>query len=180
MKILTAAEMQACDRATTERFGIPSLQLMRSASSAAAGLVALQFPEARRITVLCGRGNNGGDGLMTARLLMEAGHSVHVLLLGDPGGIKGDAAEAWRELIASPNLPVGSIRIVTQAEELVRHGEILDADLLIDAIVGTGFRPPLRDLPLAALEWVQNSPESQFEASANSGYRYPIWVGRGL
>jgi hydroxyethylthiazole kinase-like uncharacterized protein yjeF len=157
MKILTAAEMQACDRVTTERFGVPSLQLMRSASSAVAGFVGLQFPEARRITVLCGRGNNGGDGLMTARLLMEAGHSVHVLLLGDPGGIKGDAAEAWKELISLQTLPVGSVRIVTQAEELAGHAEILDADLLIDAIVGTGFRPPLRDLPLAALEWVQNS-----------------------
>ena len=84
MHVLSAAEMQACDRATTERFGVPSLDLMRAASAAVAAFARGQFPAARRVTVLCGRGNNGGDGMMAARLLAEAGLEVTTLLLGPP------------------------------------------------------------------------------------------------
>ena len=84
MNILTAAEMQACDRATSEQHGIPSLQLMRNAGAAVADFARRQFPRARRIAVLCGRGNNGGDGMMAARLLAGSGLQVTVLLLGSP------------------------------------------------------------------------------------------------
>ncbi len=101
MRVLSAAEMQACDRATTERFGIPSLDLMRHAVGSRGDHRAATFPRARRITVLCGRGNNGGDGMMAARLLAEAGLAVTVILLGSPNDIKGDAATAWRELEAA-------------------------------------------------------------------------------
>src|SRR5580698_11408133 len=98
MHVLSAAEMQACDRATTERFGVPSILLMRAASAAVAAFAREQFPNARRVTVLCGRGNNGGDGMMAARLLAAAGLEVTTLLLGSPDGLKGDAAQAWHEL----------------------------------------------------------------------------------
>src|SRR5579859_2632042 len=149
MKILSAAEMQACDRATTERFGIASIDLMRNASHAVADFAQRQFPDAKTVTVLCGRGNNGGDGLMAARLLAEAGLKVAVLLLGNPDGIKGDAAQAWAELAAESRV---TARIVTKPEELTNHSDLLSADLILDAVVGTGFHPPLRDLPQAALE----------------------------
>ena len=101
MQVLSAAEMQACDRLTTERFGVPSLDLMRAASAAVAAFARQEFPRARSVTVLCGRGNNGGDGMMAARLLATAGLEVTTLLLGARDGLTGDAAEAWREL-ASP------------------------------------------------------------------------------
>ena len=97
MHVLSAAEMQACDRATTERFGIPSIQLMRAASLAVAAFVREQFPNAQRVTVLCGRGNNGGDGMMTARLLADAGLAVTTLLLGAPEQLAGDAAVNFQE-----------------------------------------------------------------------------------
>jgi NAD(P)H-hydrate epimerase len=154
MKILTAAEMQACDRATTEHFGIPSLQLMRNAAQSVATFVGEQFPQSKRITILCGRGNNGGDGLMTARLLIESGLEVTTILLGDPEGLKGDAAQAWSELKAIPN---ASVEIVTTAEELPNHSAALKTDLIIDAVLGTGFHPPLRGLPLSALDWLKFS-----------------------
>ncbi len=154
MKILTAAEMQACDHATTERFGISSIQLMRNAAQSVATFVRDQFPQAKCITILCGRGNNGGDGLMTARLLIEAGLEVTTILLGDPEGMKGDAAQAWAELKAIPN---PSIAIVTTETELLQHSSALKADLILDAVLGTGFHPPLRGLPLAALEWLRSS-----------------------
>src|ERR1700758_2238477 len=98
LEVLTAAEMQACDRATTERFGIPSIELMRAAAAAVVDLARSRFPGARRVTVLCGRGNNGGDGMMAARLLAEAGLAVGIILLGNADGLSGDAALAWREL----------------------------------------------------------------------------------
>jgi NAD(P)H-hydrate epimerase len=157
MKVLTAAEMQACDRATTERYGVPSLDLMRTASSAVADFARSQFPHARRVLVLCGRGNNGGDGMMTARLLAEAGLEVDSILLGDPEGLKGDAAAAWAELksFTATKGKEDSIHIVTSAEELVALDALLKADLVIDALVGTGFQPPLRGLPLDALRWIE-------------------------
>jgi len=143
--------MQACDRATTERFGTPSLALMRRASEAVANFARQQFPQAKRVTMLCGRGNNGGDGMMAARLLVEAGLDVTTLLLGAPGLLAGDAATAWHELTSPMH---GAVHVVTTAQELARHKDALDADLIVDALVGTGFKPPLKGLALAALEWV--------------------------
>src|SRR5271169_2384655 len=87
MQVLSAAEMQACDRATSERFGIPSVDLMRHAAQAVAAVARQEFPGARRVTVLCGRGNNGGDGMMAARLLADLGLAVTVILLGSPADI---------------------------------------------------------------------------------------------
>ncbi len=150
MKILSAAEMQACDRATSDRFGIPSIGLMRAAAAAAANFARLYFPRACRVTVLCGRGNNGGDGMMAARLLAEAGLEVTVLLAGSPEDIAGDAAIAWRELAGSLRCRVHAI---AAAEEFARHSDALQCDLLIDALLGTGFKPPMKGLALAALEW---------------------------
>ena len=154
MLVLSAAEMQACDRLTSDRFGVPSLELMRNAAAAVTAFAREQFPAARRATVLCGRGNNGGDGLMAARLLAASGHEVTTILLGAPAGLHGDAAEAWREL-ASP--VHGRIHVVTEPDELTCYNDALKTDLLIDAIVGPGFKPPLKGLPLAALEWIRKS-----------------------
>lgn len=151
MLVLSAAEMQACDRATTERFGIPSIDLMRNAARSIAELARQHFPEARRVTVLCGRGNNGGDGMMASRLLGDAGLAVTVIVLGSPEPIKGDAAVAWRELEAAGSC---TIHVVKTAEDLARHNDVLATDLILDAVVGTGFKPPLKGLALAALEWV--------------------------
>ncbi|WP_263351593.1 NAD(P)H-hydrate dehydratase [Acidicapsa acidisoli] len=156
MKILSAAEMQTCDRVTIEKFGIPSTDLMRSAARAVADFTLAQFPAARRVTILCGRGNNGGDGLMTARLLAEAGLTVTTLLLGHPEGLKGDAARAWAELMGS-NPSTDSVRVIRSSQELSESVDSLSADLILDAVVGTGFKPPLRGLPLEALEWLKFS-----------------------
>ncbi|HWA95515.1 MAG TPA: NAD(P)H-hydrate dehydratase [Terracidiphilus sp.] len=167
MRVLTAAEMQACDRLTAERFGVPSLALMRNAAAAAATLVHEQFSDAKRVTVLCGRGNNGGDGLMTARLLAQSGLEVTTILLGAPASLKGDAAEAWRELSSPAH---GRIHTVLEPVELARFRSALDTDLLIDAIVGTGFKPPLKGLALAALEWIQSCSAPVLAIDLPSGW----------
>jgi NAD(P)H-hydrate epimerase len=153
MHVLSAAEMQACDRATTERFGIPSIQLMRAASSAVAALAREQFPHARRVTVLCGKGNNGGDGMMAARLLADAGLEVTTLLFGAPEQLTGDAAVAYGELTSQKR---GRIHVVTSAKSLAEHNDALNTDLIVDAVLGTGFKPPLKGLALEALKWLRS------------------------
>jgi NAD(P)H-hydrate epimerase len=159
--------MQACDRATTERFGVPSLKLMRAASAAVAGFAREQFPKVQRVTVLCGRGNNGGDGMMTARMLATAGMKVTTILLGAPDGMAGDAAAAWREL-ASP--AHGLIHVVRNADELSQYKSALDTDLIVDAVVGTGFTPPLKGMPLAALEWIKGNAAPVLAIDLPSGW----------
>ncbi len=167
MLVLSAAEMQACDRATTERFGVASIDLMRAASSAVATFAQECFPRARGISVLCGRGNNGGDGMMTARLLADRGLQVTTILLGDPDGLKGDAAVAWRELTSSKH---GIVHVATTTEELARLSDAFDTDLIIDAVLGTGFKPPMKGLALDALNWVLGSQAPVLSVDLPSGW----------
>jgi NAD(P)H-hydrate epimerase len=166
MHVLSAAEMQACDRVTSERFGVPSLDLMRTAAASVADFARQAFPRAQRITVLCGTGNNGGDGLMAARQLSDAGLDVTTLLLGPPNKLTGDAAQAWSEL----NSPAhGSALTVTSVEDLSSHASAFDTDLII-SIVGTGFNPPLKGLALATLEWLKASHARILSVDLPSGW----------
>jgi NAD(P)H-hydrate epimerase len=167
MHVLSAAEMQTCDRATTERFGIPSLDLMRAASSAVAAFARRQFPQAHRVTVLCGTGNNGGDGMMTAWLLCEAGLDVTTILLGAPDKLRGDAAVAWSELTSPMR---GAVHVATSAEELKKHDDALAADLIVDAVLGTGFKPPMKGMALAALAWLRKSTAPILAVDLPSGW----------
>jgi NAD(P)H-hydrate epimerase len=167
MHVLSAVEMQACDRMTTERFGVTSIELMRAASSSVAAFAREQFPRARRVTVLCGRGNNGGDGMMVARLLADTGQEVTTLLLGAPDGLTGDAATAWRELTSPAH---GIVAVIEKAEDLARHNSALKADLIVDTIVGNGFKPPLKGLALSALEWVKASRAPILAVDLPSGW----------
>jgi hydroxyethylthiazole kinase-like uncharacterized protein yjeF len=178
MHVLSAAEMQACDRATTAQFGVASIDLMRTAAAAVATFARAQFPRARRVTVLCGRGNNGGDGMMAARLLAAAGPAgagpdsanpeVTTLLLGAPEGFGADVVTAWGELLASARL--GTVHVVETAEQFAAHSDALEADLLVDAVVGTGFKPPLKGLALAALEWLKQSRAPILSVDLPSGW----------
>jgi hydroxyethylthiazole kinase-like uncharacterized protein yjeF len=146
MKILTASEMGAVDRRTTDEFGVPLGDLMEAAGSAVAAFCLRQYPAASRITVLCGKGNNGGDGLVAARVLAAAGKSVQVVLLGRGSELKGVAAEAWQRLQAEGD----GISVREVAEEAELSNALGGEELLVDAVVGTGFKPPLRGLALAA------------------------------
>ncbi|HWY22177.1 MAG TPA: NAD(P)H-hydrate dehydratase [Candidatus Acidoferrum sp.] len=141
MKIVSAEEMRAIDRATSERFGVPSLTLMENAGAAVADYVLSHYTAAERIVVLCGKGNNGGDGFVAARRLLERGKKVQVILLADPGDLRGDSAVMFGKL-PGPALAVHS------GEELrsERVQQALQADCYVDAILGTGFKPPVSGL----------------------------------
>src|ERR1700733_9828689 len=94
MKILTAAEMKEVDGLTTARYRVPSLALMENAGRSVAEFIQQRFPNlaARRIIVLCGKGNNGGDGFVVARHLRKIGAKLEVYFIGTPREAKGDAA----------------------------------------------------------------------------------------
>src|SRR5580658_6807721 len=98
MKIVTAAEMREIDRATVERFGVPSLTLMENAGTAVANFILHSFPNANRIVIICGKGNNGGDGFVAARKLHRAGRVVEVLLLASHTDLRGDATVMFDRL----------------------------------------------------------------------------------
>jgi ADP-dependent NAD(P)H-hydrate dehydratase / NAD(P)H-hydrate epimerase len=141
MKIVSADEMRAIDRATSERFGVSSLTLMENAGAAVADYVLTYHGAAARIVVLCGKGNNGGDGFVAARQLHQQGKKVQVVLLADPADVRGDAA-AMFEKLREPAIAVHS------SEELKseRVRSSLEADLYLDAVLGTGFKPPVSGL----------------------------------
>jgi ADP-dependent NAD(P)H-hydrate dehydratase / NAD(P)H-hydrate epimerase len=145
MEILTAAEMAAVDQRTAEEFGVPVSALMENAGAAVARFCLRQYGAAKRVVVLCGKGNNGGDGLVAARLLARAGLEVSVLLLGRPGEVKGEAAGALAELREAA--PVVAVMEPLDEAGLAGVMETLGAaDLILDAVVGTGFKPPLRGI----------------------------------
>jgi NAD(P)H-hydrate epimerase len=136
MKVTTAAEMSAIDRATSQQHGVDSLTLMENAGIAVADFAREHWPAKNRITVVCGKGNNGGDGLVAARHLHAAGKVVEVLLLGAAEELKPDAASMLARLPFRP-------AVLTSAEDVAReHARSLaGADLIVDAIYGTGYKP---------------------------------------
>ena len=130
MKILTAAEMREVDRRTVEA-GIPGIVLMENAGHRVVEFLAERFSPLReqRIVVLCGKGNNGGDGLVVARQLYTrfAPVSLHVVLMAEPAELKGDAAANYAMLLAAG----GRVEREIPAEARA-------ATLVVDALLGTG------------------------------------------
>lgn len=147
MKIVTAAEMREIDRATSERFGVPSLTLMENAGTAVADFVLRRYLGVESVGVVCGKGNNGGDGFVAARKLHEAGMQVSILLLADPAELKGDAAAMFKRLSLQPVLAHNEGDLRSAAAQ-----QVYQADVLIDGILGTGFRPPVTSLYADAIE----------------------------
>jgi len=141
MKIVTSAEMREIDRTTSEQFGVPSLTLMANAGSAAAEFTLSAYPLAKIFGVICGKGNNGGDGFVIARKLHEAGREVRLLLLADAGELRGDAAANFAKLPTKSATPPFAILI--RWEEPKSAQQVFVCDVLIDAILGSGFRPPV-------------------------------------
>ncbi len=152
MKIVSGAEMREIDRATSEQYGVPSLTLMENAGSAVAEHVAAVYGSANKIVAVCGKGNNGGDGFVAARLLHEKRKTVQVILLTDPAELRGDAAAMFKMLPPS-------VIAVRSVEELTsdRMRSVLKPDLYLDAILGTGFKPPVSGLYEAAIRLINDS-----------------------
>jgi NAD(P)H-hydrate epimerase len=164
MRIVTAVEMREIDRVTTEKFGVPSLTLMENAGTAVAEHVLRFWQSGMRMLVICGKGNNGGDGLVVARLLHEKNKPVQVVLLADPAELKGDAAVMCGKLPEPPT-------VVRSLEEWKseRVQQALSADLYVDAILGTGFKPPVSGLYAEAISFLNASQGKVIAVDIPSG-----------
>jgi len=126
--VYSVAAVREIDRTTIEDHGVPGYTLMTRAGAAAVGAAHERFPEARRWQVICGAGNNGGDGYVAARLAAQQDIAVSVLALVDPDKLSGDAATACSDFAAEGGVV------------LPWTGELdAEADLLVDGILGSGL-----------------------------------------
>lgn len=165
--LLTPAEMGEADRLTIAR-GIPGIDLMERAGEAVACAAQAMVPDKGAVLVLCGPGNNGGDGFVAARLLASAGHRVALTLLKDPAGLTGDARSAFermgadlctRSLLAlSEGGAPGEAGAAVEGDLVARacHASLKSVDLVIDALFGAGLDRPLAG-PVRALAEAVNA-----------------------
>jgi hydroxyethylthiazole kinase-like uncharacterized protein yjeF len=209
MKILTAEEMGAADRRSVEA-GVSVQTLMRNAGVAVARFCLREYAGDGLIVVLCGKGNNGGDGMVAAAALAAAGRCVRVVLLGAVTDLKDDAAKAWLaathlsddETVAkmghpasrkptSQNRDVGQPELAgaAQKQSSLETREIADekqldealdgAKLVIDAVVGTGFKPPLRGLAVAARDLLAQMQVAVVAVDLPSGWDADSMLQKG-
>lgn len=156
-KVLTAGEMREVDRLTTEKYGIPSILLMENAAHAAAGVIKEKLGgsvEGKSFLILCGKGNNGGDGAALARILWQEGAYVQVLLIGEISQTTGDAKinlNILKKLTDKALFPIRKIYLeaCSNIDEWYKFlGETLfiKQDIVIDSLFGTGLNRPLSNL----------------------------------
>ncbi|OGL15781.1 MAG: NAD(P)H-hydrate epimerase, partial [Candidatus Rokubacteria bacterium RIFCSPLOWO2_12_FULL_71_19] len=153
LPVFTAAEMRALDSRAMSQLGIPGPRLMEAAGAGAARLIAERFApiEGKGVLVLCGKGNNGGDGFVVARHLKARGARVRVLLVGRRAEVRGDAAQAlsrWRGRVEE---------ILTAAQAAAVGDAARRADVLVDGLLGTGLEGPARGLTASVIEAVNES-----------------------
>ena len=130
--VYSAAQVRELDRRAIEDCSIPGYELMRRAGASALESLLRRWPRARRVAILCGAGNNAGDGYVLARLAQRAGLLVRVFALTDPHGLRGNAATAWDDYRAAGGI---------LAADAV--GQLDSIDVVVDALLGTGLDRPL-------------------------------------
>src|ERR1700720_3754421 len=145
MRVLNTAQMRDADRRTIDEIGIPSLVLMENAGRQAVAAMEAMYGDLleRQVAVLCGRGNNGGDGFVVARTLAQRGVDVSGFLMGRVAEVRGDA-RVNLEILGRLGLTVVEIAD-SQAWEL-HFSEVRDCSLIVDAIFGTGLNAPVSGL----------------------------------
>ena len=145
MRVLNTQQMREADRRTINDIGIPSIVLMENAGRQAVAAMEAAFEtlHSSRVGVLCGRGNNGGDGFVIARTLVQRGVETSVFLLGSVSEIRGDARTNL-EVLGRIGLTV--VEITTAQDWELHFSEVSECDILVDAIVGTGFHGRLNGM----------------------------------
>ena len=154
MKLVTSEQMKALDRAAIEDYGIPGVVLMENVGRAVAeagAQMAAPMPSDARILVVCGRGNNGGDGFVATRHLHNKGLSVEICLLAEPQELSGDAAVNYN-IARQMGLDINQM---PQVQEL--DACLAAADLVIDAILGTGISGEVRGAARRAIEVINQA-----------------------
>ncbi len=164
--VLTSSEMMAVDKKTIEEIGIPGPVLMEQAGRACAEEAEALLPENQpgRIAVICGKGNNGGDGLVAARYLHNAGHEVEIFMLAHSDSLRGDAL-LNRNILNSLDVPVK----VRASQESVSNMDLKSFHVLVDAIFGTGLSKQVRGVYETAIEKINASGKPVVSVDIPSG-----------
>ena len=153
MKVMvTAAQMQALDRRTIEEAGVPGSTLMERAGAGVVACLQRQLGPLRgkTVTILCGKGNNGGDGFVIARLLHKQRAKVHVLTLAPVAELSRDAATMCRRLVRSAGKTV--LKPFSSAIQL--QTLLGNSDIVVDALLGTGLASPVTGRYADAIECI--------------------------
>ncbi|MCW8829839.1 MAG: NAD(P)H-hydrate dehydratase [Gammaproteobacteria bacterium] len=138
-----AAQVRELDRLAIDYYGISGYSLMSSAGQAVLEQIRRHWPRLRQIAILCGGGNNGGDGYVIARLARQAGIEVEVHMLASPESLRGDARHAYEDAVAAAVSMIGY------------DGQRLDGfELIVDAMLGTGLSGPPEGIWREAIEAV--------------------------
>jgi NAD(P)H-hydrate epimerase len=155
MKIVTAAQMQALDRRTITEARVPGTVLMERAGAEVVSSLERQYgpPRGRAVTVLCGKGNNGGDGFVVARLLRQRHAKVRVILLSPAKDLTSDAGAMYRRLVRV----VGKSAVVPFTSDDRVRARLASSDLVIDALLGTGLSSDVTGRYRAAIELMNQS-----------------------
>ena len=142
MRVLSAAQMREAEDRTITEVGIPLAVLMENAGREVVAAMARHLPELdhSRVAIICGQGNNGGDGLVVARVLAERGVAAEVYLAATAADLRGAAAA---NLAALGSVPVPVTEVATEEAWLAARGEVAACDVVVDALFGTGLSRPL-------------------------------------
>jgi NAD(P)H-hydrate epimerase len=142
-RLLSSDEMRRADASTIESFGIPGRVLMETAGRIAAEVVGRRLPSPGRVVCLCGKGNNGGDGLVAARFLHDLGATVHVYMVLGRDGLSPDAEANYRVLrTLEAAAPEGTLKI---GEGSPSPEDLEATDVIVDAMLGTGLKTSVRE-----------------------------------
>jgi hydroxyethylthiazole kinase-like uncharacterized protein yjeF len=169
--LLDAETMRGVDRWAIEERGVPSLELMERAGAGVTRIVERLAPDGAAV-VVCGKGNNGGDGLVVARLLREAGRSVTVVCAAPPEDFAGDARVNLERLPGEGPLELGEGR--TRAEQM-----LAEASVIVDALLGTGFEGEPRGAVGEAIEVVNAARAQVVSVDIPSGVDASTGVASG-
>jgi hydroxyethylthiazole kinase-like uncharacterized protein yjeF len=168
MYLVTANEMQKMDRSTIESFGLPGRILMENAGRGATQFFLEQFKDAenKKIGVIAGRGNNGGDGFVIARYLAQKGIRVTVYLLSEHQKVSGDAAANLKLLspLKVPVIEMPDAKSFSAHETAMRHEAIW-----IDAILGTGLRTDVKGFFKDVIDFINQLNKPVFSVDIPSG-----------
>src|SRR4051812_43241436 len=145
MRVLNTAQMREADRRTIDDIGIPSLVLMENAGRQAVAAMEAVYGDLleRQVAVLCGRGNNGGDGFVVARTFLQRGVDVAVFLFGRVAEVRGDARTNL-EILGRLGLTI--VEVADSDAWELHFSEVRDCSLIVDAIFGTGLNAPVSGL----------------------------------
>ncbi|SKA87217.1 NAD(P)H-hydrate epimerase [Thiothrix eikelboomii] len=157
LPVYTIEQVRELDRLAIREYGIPGYDLMQRAAAALFAVILERYPQARSLCIVCGAGNNAGDGYVLARLAQQAAWQVQVVAVSSPATLENDAQTAYQDYVK------------TGGEVASFAGSLPLTDVLVDALLGTGLTRPLQERWLAAVKAINASSQPVVAVDLPSG-----------